>query len=62
MEQWERDELISNLVAHLRQCDPDIQARMVGHLTQCDAEYGRRVAEGLGLRVNRPAAETAGAR
>ena len=46
---WEQDELISNLVGNLKQCNPDIQERMVGHLLQCDAEYGQRVADGLGL-------------
>lgn len=46
-EPWERDELISNLVIQLKQCNADIQERMIGHLTQCDAEYGRRVADGL---------------
>ena len=48
-EDWERDELVSNLVGALSQCGPDIQQRMVNHFDQCDAEYGRRVAEGLGL-------------
>ncbi|MBV9848143.1 MAG: catalase [Armatimonadetes bacterium] len=47
-EDWERDELISNLVGALKQCNPDIQERMVHHLTQCDADYGRRIAEGIG--------------
>ena len=47
-EDWERDELISNLVGALKQCNPDIQERMVGHLTQCDEDYGRRIAEGIG--------------
>ena len=28
---------------------------MVGHLSQCDPEYGRRVADGLGLTVNEAA-------
>jgi catalase len=46
---WERDELIKNLVAELKKCDRDIQERMVGHFTQCDQDYGRRVAQGLGL-------------
>jgi len=50
-EQWERDELISNLVSALKQCNPDIQERMVWHFSQCDMDYGRRVAEGLGLRL-----------
>ena len=49
--QWERDDLITNLVDNLRQCDKHIQERMVWHFTQCDPEYGRRVAEGLGLKV-----------
>jgi catalase len=48
---WEQDELISNLVSGLAQCNQDIQERMVWHLSQCDAEYGRRVANGLGIRV-----------
>jgi catalase len=62
MEGWERDELISNLVSLVGQCDRDIQERMVSHLSQCDEEYGRRVAEGLGIPVGeRPTAGTAGA-
>ena len=50
-EQWERDELISNLVGALKQCRSDIQERMVYHFLQADTEYGTRVAEGLGLNV-----------
>ncbi len=58
-EDWERDELINNLVAQLKQCDAGIQQRMIGHLTQCDAEYGRRVAEGLGIATEERQAESA---
>jgi catalase len=61
-EQWERDDLVHNLVTNLAQCNADIQQRMVAHLTQCDAEYGRRVAEGLGLSVPESQAESAAAR
>ncbi|HZI19821.1 MAG TPA: catalase [Pyrinomonadaceae bacterium] len=61
MEQWERDELIKNLVDALSQCDRGIQDRMVSHLSQCDEEYGRRVAEGLGIAVPQTAAGTASA-
>jgi len=50
-EPWERDELISNLVGALSGCAPDIQERMVWHFSRSDADYGRRVAEGLGLKV-----------
>lgn len=48
-EPWERDELIQNLVSALKDCPRDIQDRMVSYFTQADAEYGRRVAEGVGL-------------
>lgn len=47
-EDWERNELISNLVGCLKVCNPDIQERMISLLSQCDADYGRRVAEGIG--------------
>lgn len=60
MEDWEGDELISNLVGALSVCDSDIQERMVSHLTQCDETYGRRLAEGLGLQAE-PAAQAADA-
>jgi catalase len=52
-ERWERDELISNLVGQLAECDKAIQARMIWHLSQCDDDYGRRVAEGLGVNYAR---------
>jgi catalase len=62
MKAWERDELISNLVNLVGQCDRDIQERMVSHLSQCDEEYGRRVAEGRGMEVGTPpTADTVGA-
>jgi catalase len=62
MEDWERDDLIANLVAGLQPCNRDIQDRMIAHLTQCDADYGRRVAEGLGLPVLHPQETPAEAR
>jgi catalase len=49
MDDVERDDLVLNLVTMLGQCEQHIQERMVAHLTKCDDEYGRRVAEGLGL-------------
>jgi catalase len=51
IEAWERDDLIANLVADLRQCRRDIQQRMVDHFTRCDPDYGSRVAQGIGLSV-----------
>ncbi|ADV66323.1 catalase [Deinococcus maricopensis] len=49
---FERDELIANLVSGLGDAEPHIQERMVYLLSQCDADYGRRVAEGLKLDVD----------
>jgi catalase len=46
-EDWERNDLILNLVTQLKKCNPDIQERMVAHFAQCDPEYGARVQEGL---------------
>ena len=52
MPDWERDDLVLNLTGALSQCDRPIQERMVGHFTACDADFGRRVAEGIGLAVS----------
>ncbi len=48
-EQWERDELVDNLVGQLSQCDRPIVERMVWHLLMCEDELGLRVGEGLGI-------------
>ncbi len=46
-EDWERDDLIRNLVVTLRPVEKHIQERMIELFTQCDPDYGRRVAEEL---------------
>ncbi|PIQ20065.1 MAG: catalase [Cytophagales bacterium CG18_big_fil_WC_8_21_14_2_50_42_9] len=46
-EDWEREDLINNLVNTLATCDKRIQDKMVEHFTLADEDYGRRVAEGL---------------
>ncbi|MGZ8536668.1 MAG: catalase [Flavisolibacter sp.] len=46
-EDWERDDLILNLVNTLKPAQKHIQDKMIELFTKCDAEYGRRVAEGL---------------
>src|SRR5919202_1821520 len=48
-EQWERDDLVNNLVTLLGQCDRPIQERMVWHLLMCEDELGLRVGEGLNI-------------
>ena len=48
-EDWEREDLIGNLVEDMKQCPEPIQLRMVWHFWHCDEDYGRRVAEGAGI-------------
>ncbi len=48
-EAWEREDLIANLVADMKECPEAIQLRMVWHFWHADEEYGRRVAEGAGI-------------
>jgi catalase len=49
IEQWERDDLVLNLVNALNQCDRVIQDKMVEHFFKCDEEFGTRVAQGIGV-------------
>lgn len=46
-EDWERDDLINNLVDALSGAVPTVQNRMIDLFSQCDEDYGRRVREGL---------------
>jgi catalase len=48
-EQWEKDDLVANLVDALSQCDRPIQERMVWHLLMAEDELGLRVGEGIGI-------------
>jgi catalase len=48
-EQWEKDELVANLVGNLKQCDRAIQERRVWHLFLAEDELGQRVGDGLGI-------------
>jgi catalase len=48
-EQWERDDLVANLVDQLSQCERPIQERMVWHLFLVEDELGRRVGDGIGI-------------
>ena len=48
-EQWEKDDLVTNLVGALSQCRREIQERMVWHFFLCDDEWGQRVGDGLGI-------------
>ena len=48
-EQWEKDELVANLIDGLSQCDRPIQERMVWHLFMAEDELGQRVGEGVSI-------------
>ena len=48
-DQWEKDDLVTNLVTLLGQCDRPIQERMVWHLFLAEDELGQRVGGGLGI-------------
>ncbi len=50
-EDWERDDLINNLVDAISGAVPAVQEKMVELFTQCDEDYGRRVREGLQQRA-----------
>ncbi|MFJ7827769.1 catalase [Psychrobacillus sp. NPDC096623] len=46
-EQWEKTELIANLVNDLSACDPRIQEKMIALAEEADEDYGRQLREGL---------------
>ncbi|AYN38135.1 catalase [Streptomyces dangxiongensis] len=50
MEQWERDDLVRNLVGQLSRCDRPVQERMVWHFLLVENDLGLRIGEGLGIR------------
>ena len=52
MSDQDRTNLIGNIVAHLSGAQKRFQLRQTALFYKADAEYGRRVAEGLGLDVN----------
>ena len=45
----EQQRLIDNIVGSMTSVSEEIQRRQLEHFTRADPEYGRRVAEGLGL-------------
>ncbi|MCO5998935.1 catalase [Actinoallomurus rhizosphaericola] len=49
MHDWERDDLVHNLVTMLSQCERPIQERMVWHFLLAEDDLGLRVGEGLGI-------------
>jgi catalase len=52
MQDWERDDLVANLVANISQATSEVQRRMVWHFAMCEDELGQRVGDGLGISVD----------
>ena len=52
MMDWERDDLVSNMITMLGQCERHIQERMIWHFYLVDDDYGNRVGEGLGIKAS----------
>lgn len=59
LQDWERIDLIQNLVNALSGCRRHIQERMIDHFSKCDSDYGHRVAEGLGMHQGSPSSRGA---
>ncbi len=53
MPDWEREDLILNLTDALSQCDRPVQEAILQHFHRCDPDFGRRVAEVIGVPVRR---------
>jgi len=48
-QQWEKEDLVANLIGALGQCDRAIQERMIWHLLLVEDELGLRVGDGIGI-------------
>ncbi|KAF3884781.1 MULTISPECIES: catalase-related domain-containing protein [Nostocales] len=48
----QQDRLIQNIAGSLSQARRDIQMRQICHFFRADINYGRRVAEGLGIEID----------
>lgn len=57
-EQWEKDELLSNLIGDLSRCDKRIQDRMISLAEEADEDYGRRLKEGISHTVKNGSSQT----
>ena len=48
-QQWEKDDLVTNLIGQLSSCERHIQERMVWHFLLVDQDLGSRVGGGIGI-------------
>jgi catalase len=49
----EKNNLINNIIASMKPVKPEIQIRQIAHFYKADPEYGARVAQGLGIDINK---------
>jgi catalase len=49
----DRDHLVGNIVDHLSHAKKEIQLRQTATFYKVDSEYGIRIAEGLGLKLEK---------
>ncbi|MFC7062096.1 catalase [Halobacillus seohaensis] len=52
LKDWEREDLINNLVNSLKPAHSHIQHKMIQMFSECDEDYGKQVANGLGIDVD----------
>lgn len=52
MSEYDRSRLVHNIVGHLKNAKKEIQMRQVQVFSKVDKDYGRRIAQGLGLTGN----------
>jgi catalase len=51
MGEAQKQRLVHNLIEHMKLARKELQERQTGHFLRADPDYGKRVADGLGLRV-----------
>jgi len=52
LENEARSRLVANIASHMSGINPDIQRRQIQHFLKADPEYGNRIAQLLGLKVD----------
>jgi catalase len=52
MQDWEREDLVHNMIDNLSRCERDVQERMLWHFFLIHDDYGTRVGQALGIGAN----------
>ncbi|WP_164929147.1 catalase-related domain-containing protein [Gloeobacter violaceus] len=59
MSEDQKSQLVLNIVGHMAAARRETQLRQICHLFRADADYGRRVAQGLGIDLEQEMAKLA---